>query len=185
MANAINDEVISRAQKGEPGALRVIYEELAGRVLGYLKVRGVDDPESACQEVFLALFSRLQTLQGGVSGLRALTYSIAHARQVDFHRQRAAAPRYLELLDSDTPLEPSAQDLVLSQHLSPTVARALSSLPDVQRECLILRTVVGLSIQETASALGKSEGSVKQLQRRALESMKAALKSPEEVSRDE
>lgn len=181
MAVAIDDEVISRAQNSDPAALRTIYEALAGKILGYLKVRGVDDAEAVCQDVFLQLFSRLQTLEGGPSGLQALTYSIAHARSVDFHRQRATAPRQLELLDTDAPAEPSAQDVVLSQYLSAPVAAALAKLPDIQRECLILRTVVGLSIQETAAALGKSEGAVKQLQRRALESMKLALVSSKEV----
>lgn len=181
MAVAIDDDVILRAQKSDPEALRVIYEALAGRILGYLKVRGVDDAESVCQDVFLSLFSRLQTLHGGPSGLQALTYTIAHARVVDFHRARANAPQHVEFLESDSPQEPSTQDVVLSQYLSAPVAAALEKLPEIQRECLLMRTVVGLSIQETAEALGKSEGAVKQLQRRALESMKVALISAKEV----
>ncbi|GAA2545241.1 RNA polymerase sigma-70 factor (ECF subfamily) [Neomicrococcus aestuarii] len=182
MANTLNDDVILRAQKSDPLALRAIYEDLAGKVVGYLRARGVEDAEAACQEVFLALFSSLPTLQGGVDGLRALTYSIAHSRQVDYHRKRASAPQHFEFLEDDSPLEPSAQDQVLSRYLSPAVERALAELPELQRECIILRTVVGLSIQETAAALEKSEGAIKQLQRRALESMKKSLSSAKEVS---
>jgi DNA-directed RNA polymerase specialized sigma24 family protein len=51
-------------------------------------------------------------------------------------------------------------------------------LPD-QRECVLLRIVAGLSIEETAAALGKSAGSVKQLQRRGLLAMKKALEGAE------
>ncbi len=33
-----------------------VYRTLSGAVLGYLKARGVDDPEAVTQDVFLAFF---------------------------------------------------------------------------------------------------------------------------------
>ena len=44
----------------------------------------------------------------------------------------------------------------------------LAGLPDEQRDCLTMRFFAGLSIAETAKALEKSEGAVKQLQLRAV-----------------
>lgn len=46
--------------------------------------------------------------------------------------------------------------------------RAVSDLPDEQRDCLTMRFFAGMSIAETAKALDKSEGAVKQLQLRAV-----------------
>jgi RNA polymerase sigma-70 factor (ECF subfamily) len=44
----------------------------------------------------------------------------------------------------------------------------VAALPEEQRDCLTMRFFAGLSIAETAKALEKSEGAVKQLQLRAV-----------------
>jgi RNA polymerase sigma factor (sigma-70 family) len=51
--------------------------------------------------------------------------------------------------------------------------RSASSTSD-RRQLIELRFVEGLSIAEVAARIGKSEGAVKQLQRRAIEQLKAA-----------
>jgi RNA polymerase sigma-70 factor (ECF subfamily) len=47
----------------------------------------------------------------------------------------------------------------------------LRKLSDEQRDCLIMRFLQGLSIAETARALGRSEGAVKQLQLRGVRNL--------------
>ncbi len=44
------------------------------------------------QEVFLAVLPRLQTVTGGVAGLRTFVFSVAHARMVDDHRRQSRRP---------------------------------------------------------------------------------------------
>ena len=44
-------------------------------------------------------------------------------------------------------------------------------LPPEQQECLVLRFLNGNSIAETAKALGRSEGAIKQLQLRAVRNL--------------
>jgi RNA polymerase sigma-70 factor (ECF subfamily) len=51
----------------------------------------------------------------------------------------------------------------------------LMVLPDKQREILILRVVVGLSAEETASAVGSSAGAVRVAQHRALARLKSEI----------
>ena len=48
---------------------------------------------------------------------------------------------------------------------------ALKELPSEQQECLIMRFLQGLSIAETAAALGRSDGAVKQLQLRGVRNL--------------
>ena len=55
------------------------------------------------------------------------------------------------------------------------VARALTQMPDGQREVITLRYVLALSLAETAAAVGRTEGAVKQLQLRGLSTLKAIL----------
>ena len=48
---------------------------------------------------------------------------------------------------------------------------AVNGLPNEQRDCVLMRFIQGLSIAQTAAALGRSEGAVKQLQLRAVRSL--------------
>jgi RNA polymerase sigma-70 factor (ECF subfamily) len=50
-------------------------------------------------------------------------------------------------------------------------------LPEIQRRVIELRFVEERSLLETAAELGKTEGAVKQLQRRALEHLRAELEA--------
>ena len=83
------DDVLPAAQAGQPWALRVLYDELAPRVHGYLRSRGAAEAEDLTSEVFLAVFPRLGTVTGGAAGLRTLVFSVAHARLVDELRRRS------------------------------------------------------------------------------------------------
>ena len=55
------------------------------------------------------------------------------------------------------------------------MGRLLSTLPEKQREILILRVVVGLSAEETAEAVGGTAGAVRVAQHRALSKLKNQL----------
>ena len=52
-------------------------------------------------------------------------------------------------------------------------------MPTEQRDCILMRFIQGLSIAQTAAALGRSEGAVKQLQLRAVRSLAKTV--PEDV----
>jgi RNA polymerase sigma factor (sigma-70 family) len=55
------------------------------------------------------------------------------------------------------------------------LAAALLSLPPGMREAIVLRHVDGLTVAETARALGRPEGTVKALVHRGLERLRAAV----------
>ena len=55
------------------------------------------------------------------------------------------------------------------------IARALSKVPDGQREVIMLRYILSLSLAETAAIVGRTEGAVKQLQLRGLSTLKSIL----------
>jgi hypothetical protein len=57
---------------------------------------------------------------------------------------------------------------VLRVELSGEVGRLLDTLPEMQREVLVLHVVVGLSAEETAQAVGSTPGAVRVAQHRAL-----------------
>ncbi|WP_309081411.1 RNA polymerase sigma factor [Zhihengliuella sp.] len=176
MAATLTHDVLEQARRGESAALTLIYQSLAGQVTGYLTAKGVEDPDGAAQEVFLTVFSRLAEVTGGVDGLRRFTFSVAHARMVDATRARARAPHVVEYdAGADPRLEQSPQDALLDQLESSHLNRVLDSIAADQRDCILLRVVAGMSVDETAEILGKSAGAVKQLQRRGLLAMRKSL----------
>lgn len=176
MTDALLEDVLPAAQAGEAWALRVVYEELAPRVLGYLKARGASEPEDLTSEVFLTVFPRLAGLTGGAAGLRTFTFSVAHARLVDDLRKRSRREPTVEYDPHDDPRStPSSETLVLESLSEERVRVMLSGLNDDQRDVLVLRILGELSLEQVAQALGKSVGAVKQLQRRGLLTLKKSL----------
>jgi len=151
------------------------YRELSPRVLGYLRSHGVDDPEAATNDVFLALHRRFESIEGGDDGVRTLTFSIAHARLVDFHRAQARNPRQVSFDPDDDPRHSASAEDTAIDMVGGGAMSLLSRLGDDQRQVISLRVIAGLSLEETAHVMDRSVGSVKQLQRRGLESLRSIL----------
>ena len=164
-----------------PGALfTAAYREHAAAVRGYLRARGVDDPDAVTQDVFVALFPKLDELRGGEAGLRTLIFTIAHSRAVDHHRHRGRAPTLVEYEpESDRRTTPSAEDHAIDAQTG--VLAMMAALPPEYREVLALRIVADLSQEATAAIMGRSVGAIKQLQRRALLALRAEVASGAEV----
>lgn len=81
----------------------------------------------------------------------------------------------------DHEMEKSAEKQALrSGDVAGRLAELLSVLPDKQRDIVLLRVVIGLSVEETAEALGSTPGAVRVAQHRALARLRKTL-SVEEV----
>ena len=175
------ERVAERALGGDASAMEAVYRILAPRVAAYCRFRGAADPEAVTQEIFLRLVARAGDVTGGWSGLRAFTYSIAHARCVDEQRRRARQPR-LDSYDSanDPRVEASAEEQALSREGSRELLGVIGLLPDDQRSVITLRVLADLPVRETAQVTGLSEAMVKKLQAKALSNLRRFL-APEDT----
>jgi RNA polymerase sigma-70 factor (ECF subfamily) len=66
----------------------------------------------------------------------------------------------------------SARDPIDDLALAADLGQALDQLPADQREVIVLRVYLDLSVAETAKSLGVAEGTVKSRLNRALEAMR-------------
>jgi RNA polymerase sigma-70 factor (ECF subfamily) len=66
-------------------------------------------------------------------------------------------------------------ETILKQELKQRVLRNLRSLPESDREIVILRHVEELSVQEVAQTLGLPEGTVKSRHFRAIQRLRALM----------
>lgn len=179
----LDDAVVDAAAQGSSDAVEAVYRCLAPRVLGYLRTRGVEDPEGLTDEVFLAVIPRLAQVHGGTAGLRTLVFSVAHARAVDEHRRRARRPAHASYEpELDTRAEQSAETEALVRVEAEHVSTLLDELGDDQRAVVTLRVVADLSLEQTAEVLGRSVGAVKQLQRRGLLKLRELMTGEEGTS---
>lgn len=170
------EDALPAAQSGQPWALRALYDELAPRVHGYLQTRGAREPEDLTSEVFLTVFSRLATVTGGAAGLRTLVFSVAHARLVDDLRRRSRRGDAVSYETwHDDRMTASTEDEAVDRVRTAEVRALLDGLPADQRDVLLMRIVGDLSLEQTAQAIGRSTGAVKQLQRRGLLALRGTL----------
>jgi RNA polymerase sigma-70 factor (ECF subfamily) len=183
MTERITEDVLAAARRGNGDAFAVIWRELSPAVAGYLSARGVADAEGVTSDVFVTLLPRLRELTGGVAGLRTFAFSVAHARAVDESRRRARQPGLVEFdqLLHDSEAE-SAEDEALDQIATDEVHAMLGALSPDHREVLALRVVADLSVEQTATVMRRSIGSIKQLQRRALIVLRGQLDDSRRVT---
>ena len=178
MSDGVLDDVLPAAQAGEAWALRRVYEALAPAVHGYLRARGAEDPEDLTSEVFVTVLPRLGAVTGGAAGLRTFTFSVAHARLVDDLRRRSRRQPTKEYdVTTDPRVTPSAEEEALVGLQGERILALLHTLRPDQRDVLTMRILGDLTVEQVATALGRSEGAVKQLQRRGLLALRAQLES--------
>lgn len=172
----LTDADVEDAGAGDTDALSRIYEALSPRVRKYLWARGAEDPEGLTQEVFVTVLRRVATIQGGAAGLSGFVFSVAHARYVDEVRRRARRPRHVPYDGADdTRVTAAAEASALERLGADEALELVSRLKDDQREVVAMRVLGELSLEQTAAAMGRSVGAVKQLQRRGLLALRAMI----------
>jgi RNA polymerase sigma-70 factor (ECF subfamily) len=167
------DDVLAAALTGERGALEAIYRDLAPAVLGYARAQGSREPEDLAQEVFVGIVKGLGRFRGDEAAFRSWAFTIAHRRVQDERRRHYR--RREELVDADTvdtmmaaSAGGDAESEALVRSGTGWALEAIECLTPDQRDVVLLRILADLPVQQVARVLGKAEGAVKTLQRRAL-----------------
>ncbi|HEX9235086.1 MAG TPA: RNA polymerase sigma factor [Actinomycetota bacterium] len=167
------DEVIQAARTGDHRAIELLYLKLAPGVVGYLRGEGWPEPEDLASEVFVGLVRNLSTFEGDERSFRSWAFSIAYRRLVD--ARRAAVRRREDPVDPAELAESvglhqvgDVEEDALARLAEIRTAERLATLTPEQRAVLLLRVLGDLSVSDVGRIVGKTEGAVKSLQRRAL-----------------
>lgn len=171
------DQILAAAKQGENWAWEQIYHSLAGRLVGYLSLRGSRDPEDQTSETLLQVARNIETFDGDESAFRSWVFVIAHRRLIDARRAAGRRPDTSPLDRLPEPIGGDVELEAMRRIHTADLEDLLAPLTDEQREVIVLRLIVDLSLEETANVVGKRIGAVKALQRRALISLKAHLES--------
>lgn len=174
------DDALRRARAGEPAGFDALVRHLDPRLVGFARARGADDPEGLADDVLVQMCRAISTFDGNLAQMRAWVFTIARNRLIDERRRAGrrvdAQPVEPELWPDMPTVDPASVGLEERER----VDRLLASLTDEQREVVVLRVIVGLSVDETAQVVGRRAGAVRALQHRALRQLRAELVGEEE-----
>ena len=171
-------QLIQRARQGDLAAVSELYNLHVDRIYQYVRYRTGDDltAEDITAEVFLRAIESLGNYTEHGVPFAAWLYRIAHARVIDYWRsskRRQTAPLDDPLLQDGLVETDEAIDVDFLQHR--LLRSALQQLTDDQQNVIFLKFVQGLGNAEIAKILDKTEGAIKALQRRALETLARLL----------
>ncbi|MEN9934950.1 MAG: hypothetical protein RLZZ387_1529 [Chloroflexota bacterium] len=174
-SDTTDSELVLRAKAGDPGAVTQIYERYAPAILRYIyfRVGEMELAEDLQGEVFLRMLEGIHRYEDRGWPISAWLYRIAHDRTVDTMRRRR--------IRQHVPLEvwgglcDGPESEVDAQLVYEEISRMMDDLTDEQRQVLHMRFLSEMSIQEVATRLGRTEGSVKALQHRGLQSLARRL----------
>lgn len=133
------------------------------------------DGEDIVQDALLKAFAA-QASVGPLDNPRAWLFRIAHNTALDFLRHRAREP-VLDDDDLDTLAAPEPPD----PDLAATCLRSFIALPTLQRSAVILKDVLGHSIEEAAAIVGTSHAAVKSALQRGRERLPALARASTDI----
>jgi RNA polymerase sigma-70 factor (ECF subfamily) len=182
-------EVMARYCGGDGAAFHRLYELLAARILAYLTglVGDRATAEDLLQLTFLKVHEARSTYVRGANPIPWI-YTIAHRTGLDEIRKRKRS-RVRLAKEGDVAAEPPAHITGVSaeNHADPAgssdtadpaaagALAALASLPENQRQALILTKVHGRSIADAAMITGSTPGAIKQRAHRAYVTLRQML----------
>jgi len=151
----VDDDLVNGIRARSDEAFAALYRILASDLLsfanGMLRDRGA--AEDAVQQAFLELARAAHTITGDGRSLRAWMYRSVRFTCLDEVRRRKRRPEEpTDRLPDTGRVDPSLPD--------PTVQEALMRLSDRHRAIVVLRHVIGCSVDEIAEILGTNRTAV-------------------------
>lgn len=179
MPDRITDELLlEKAGTGESAAFLKIYERHRDPVFrfAYRLAGSVEVAEDITHDCFLGILRQPANFRPGRATLR--TYLLGAARNLWLKRLRMQ-DREVELDDITEPKfvadgrGPLTE--ILDDELAAAVKQAVSDLPPMQREALVLFEYEGLALNEIADIVGADVGAIKARLHRARQGLRSSL----------
>ena len=172
-------DLMTRYQNADAAALEELVMRISPPLLRFLGRSGIgrNDAEDLLQDCWIRIHRSRHTYRPS-EPVMPWIYAIArHTRLDAYRKQRRLESR--EVLVASIP-ERLHQTVPEAAPGEDHFERLVASLPDAQREVLVMLKVSGMSIEEVARATSSTPGAVKQKAHRAYTALRRALgKDPE------
>jgi RNA polymerase sigma-70 factor, ECF subfamily len=182
--------LLELARQGDRGAFDRLQREVEPLLRRFLRhlLPGSPQQDDVLQSAFLSLYTNLERIEGEAHLLPFL-YRVVRNLAYDELRRRGRY-RMVEFTDATAPpgTRPgrgsSPDEAVERAMLAAEVGRALSRLPEAQRQALILYGQEGLTYEQVAEALAVDVGTVKSRIHYARQRLRAMLPADTVASLD-
>jgi RNA polymerase sigma-70 factor (ECF subfamily) len=170
--------LVELARTGDKEAFGLLYDHYHGAVYRFLfyRTRSSQLAEDLTSETFFRALRSMNNFRWQGKDFGAWLMTIARNLCTDHFK---AGRTRLETATDDMAVHDDATDgpetAVLASLTNELLMKALTQLPDEQRDCLVMRFLQGMSIAETAQVLERSDGAVKQLQLRGVRNLAKLL----------
>jgi RNA polymerase sigma-70 factor, ECF subfamily len=161
------------AAQQDPGRFAELYKQNFHRVYAYVagRVQDRSQRQDLTAHVFQQALANIGKFKWRGAPFVTWLYRIAANAIADHARKQSR-----EVAETDVTTN-AAVDLDLEQvERRARLFRAVEALPEDQRKVILLRFAEEKTIREIAADLNRSEGAVKQLQFRGLETLRARLR---------
>jgi RNA polymerase sigma-70 factor (ECF subfamily) len=166
--------LVDLAKAGDTDAFGLLYDHYQPSVYRFLyyRVGSVVVAEDLTSETFFRALRSMSTFTWQGKDFGAWLMTIARNLTMDhFKSSKTRLEMTTEDMSPHDSTTESPESAVLAHLTNEALMTALRELPTEQQECLVMRFLQGLSIAETAAALGRSDGAVKQLQLRGVRNL--------------
>ena len=167
--------LVELARKGDADAFGLLYDHYQASVYRFLyyRTRSATLAEDLTSETFFRALRSMNNFRWQGKDFGAWLMTIARNLATDHFK---AGRTRLEMTTEDMGQHDDSthegpESLVLASLTNEILLEALTQLPVEQRDCLVMRFLQGMSIAETAKALARSDGAVKQLQLRGVRNL--------------
>ena len=149
-----------------------IYEQFRPKVFSYLyyKINDYYEAEDITEDVFLKVFKRLDTFDETKLSLNTWIFNITKNTLIDYYRTKKDS---LELLDNYEYVDEHQNDV--DPLMVNDLANALDTLPELQKDIIVLRYYENYTLKEIAEKLSISYGVCKLRHNEALNSLKQKI----------
>lgn len=147
-----------------------LYEQYQNKVLRYLQSKVNDSylAEDLCADVFVKIYEKLDTFDETKASISTWIFTVARNTLTDYFRTR----RVYEEVPEDLTEGGSIEDELCGEEQLETLADAMESLDERQRDIIILHYYRRMTLTEIAKQIGISYAYVKVLHNKALSQMK-------------
>lgn len=169
-------DLIRRAQHRDPTAISELYDRFAALVLQYIYARVAEHElaQDLTQEVFIKVIHAIERFEyRDEKAFLGWIYTIAANVLHSHYRRRHVLATPFD--HADEIVDQRSQDDVRSVTERVALQQAIGQLTQEQQQVLTLRFFADLSNSEVAGVLQRTEGAVKALQHRALQSLQKIL----------
>ena len=172
-------DLMKLARDGDAAGFGKIYTEYFTPVYRYVfvRVRERTLAEDLTQTVFMKAFATIEHFQEQGRAPLAYFFTIARNAITDHWRKK----KDLHMTDVEDVManivdsNPGPKEMAEQREAADQVSALLSTLPEEQKDIIALRFMGDLSHKEIADLVGKNEATVRQIQSRALRTIREKL----------